>query len=296
MGVGAMKFYKSILVGLAVCSAAPLLAETLNNDAVIAMVGAGLGEETVIAKIKNSPNTFNLETANLIALKKQGLSDAVIAAMLDASTKAQVSANAMGMSDSPDPHAPHASGIYVLADWAAPSKMVRMDATAANQSKNSGMLGYALTGGLASVKVKTVLPNSVARVKVTKKRPVFYFYFDQANAGLSGGAPGSFSINGGGTPVTSPNEFSLVRFDIKKGNREATVGKMNIVGGKAGVMDKARVSFDYSDVAPGVFRVTSNEDLTPGEYGFVYSSANGGGVGIYGGGGMTSRIFDFSVQ
>jgi hypothetical protein len=291
-----MRFiFNLVAVGACLISGAAL-AETLNNASVVTLVKAGLGEATVIAKIQNSANSFDLSTDQLIALKGQGLSDAVIAAMLDASTKARVSSNASGASDSPNPMDPHASGIYVLSSWSENKKMVRMDATAANQSKNSGMLGYALSGGLASVKVKTVLPNAAARVKVSTARPEFYFYFDQANAGLSGGAPGSFSINGGGTPVTSPNEFSLVRFDIKKGNREATVGKMSITGGKAGVMDKARVSFSYSDVAPGVFKVTPDQDLAPGEYGFAYSTSNGGGVGVYGGGGITSRIFDFSVQ
>ncbi len=291
-----MKKLNLMFAAAALLCAGPALAETLNNNSVVAMVKAGLGEDTVIAKIRNSPNSFDLETDKLIALKHSGISDAIIAAMLDASTKSKVSTNAAGMSDSPDPTAPHASGIYVLADWNAAPKMVRMDATAANQSKNSGFLGYALTGGLASVKVKTVLPNGAARVKIASKRPTFFFYFDQANAGLSGGAPGGFFVAGGGTPVTSPNEFSLVRFDVKKGNREATVGSMSITGGKAGVMDKARVPFTYSDVSPGVFKVTVEQDMLPGEYGFVYSATSGGGVGVYGGGGITSRIFDFSVQ
>lgn len=291
-----MKQLLTVIAAGACFIASPALAETLNNATVVTLVKAGLGEATIIAKINGSANTFDLSTDQLIALKGQGLSDAVIAAMLEASTKARVSTNATAASDSPNPMDPHASGIYVLSDWTETPKMVRMDATAANQSKNSGMLGYALTAGLASVKVKTVLPNASARVKISGVRPSFYFYFDQANAGLSGGAPGSFSINGGGTPVTSPNEFSLVRFAIKKGNREATVGKMSITGGKAGVMDNARVAFSYADVAPGVFKVTPEADLTPGEYGFAYSSSNGGGVGIYGGGGITSRIFDFSVQ
>jgi hypothetical protein len=270
-------------------------AETLTNESIVALVGAGLGEDAIIAKIRNAASTFDLSKDKLIQLKKDGVPNGVLAAMLDASAKSSVSSTATGNSDSPDPTAPHASGIYVLNDWTAPSKMVRMDATAANQSKSGGMLGYALTYGLASMKTKAVLSNASARVKVTGKRPNFYFYFDQANASLSNGAPSGFFF-GGGSAVTSPNEFSLVRFDVKKGNREATTGKINITGGKSGVMDKARVSFTYADISPGVFKVYPEEDLAPGEYGFMYSAASGSGADMFGGGGGTMRIFDFTVQ
>ena len=269
--------------------AAPALGETLSNGSIIALSQAGLGPEAIVAKIHASPGAYDLGTDQLIALKKAGVADAVIAAMLEASGDSGVSANALGASDSTDPRAPHAAGIYLL----TPAKMVRMDATAGNQTKNSGLLGYAFTGGIAKMKIKTVLPNPTARVKATGVRPVFYFYFDQADASLS---HGGFWLAGPGATVTSPSEFSLVRFEKTKSGREVVLGQFNIGGMKTGVMDKARVPFSYADVSPGVFRVTPDADLPPGEYGFVYSAtATGTGVGFYGGGSMASRIFDFSV-
>jgi len=45
-------------------------AETLNNDTVIALARAGLGAETIIAKIKSSPGTYSLDTSDLIKLKQ----------------------------------------------------------------------------------------------------------------------------------------------------------------------------------------------------------------------------------
>ncbi len=268
--------------------------ETLTNDTVRTLAGAGLGDDAIIAKIRNSASAFDMSTDNLVQLKKDGITNPVIAAMIEASSKSRISSNAAGTSDSPDPAAPHASGIYLLADWQTPAKMIRMDATISNQTKTSDFLGYALTAGLASVKIKTVLPNSSARVKASGMRPVFYFYFDQANSLSNSGNTGFWSA--GASPVTSPNEFSLVKFDVRKANREAIVAKMSVAGAKSGVMDSARISYSYTDIAPGVFKVTPDQDLKPGEYGFIYSSSSGGGIGLYAAGATSSKIFDFTIQ
>jgi hypothetical protein len=276
----------------ALVMAVPAQAETLSNADVVELSSIGLGDEAVIAKIKTSSNQFQLTTDDMIALKKAGVSGAVIAAMLEASSGAAVSANAQMSGDSPDPLVPHPSGIYLLASWAEPPKMQVLDPTTSNQTKTGGFFGYAMTGGLASMSFKTVIPNSAARVKSTVTRPTFYFYFDQANRSLS--KDGQNAIWQSGT-VTSPNEFSLVRFDVKKNSREAKVGKFNIGGAKAGVMDKDRIAFSYETVVPGVFKVTPDADLPAGEYGFLYSSTTGGGVGMAGMGATTSKIFDFSI-
>jgi hypothetical protein len=277
----------ALLVLLALAFVVPAHAETLTNESVIAMSKAGLGPDTIIAKIRTSANTFDLSSDQLIALKQQNVPDVVIASMLNAS--AAVSASAASVSDSPDPRAPHASGIYLLDSSVTPLRMQRMDATTANQTKTTGVLAYAFTYGLAPVRIKTVLPNPTARIRTSLARPVFYFYFDQANASLSGSPIGGVWLPGA---VTSPNEFSLVRFEVDDGNREAVLGQFNITGMKTGVMDKARVAFSYADVSPGVFSVTPDADLPPGEYGFVYSVTSAGGAF---GGLASARIFDFEI-
>ena len=86
-----------------------------------------------------------------------------------------------------------------------------------------------------------------------------------------------------------------MRFNVKKDRREARVGSFNIAGAKTGVMDKDRISFSYEQVTPGVYRVTPSSDLEPGEYGFLYSMSAGSGPGMFGGGVMTARIFDFGI-
>ena len=277
----------------AVTFSVPVAAETLNNANVIELVKIGLGDEAVVAKIKASAAQFDTSTSALIALKQAGASSSVIAAMIEATNGANVSANAQMSSDSSDPKVPHPSGIYLLADWLPEPKMMVIDATTSNQTKTGGFLGYALTAGIASMSFKTVVPRPNARVVTQRTRPTFYFYFDQAGRSLSNGGGSAFWVAGA---VTSPNEFSLVRFDVKNDRREAKVGKFNIGGAKAGVMDKDRIPFTYTTIAPGVYEVKPDNELAGGEYGFIYSaSTGGGGVGIAGMGAQTSKIFDFSI-
>jgi hypothetical protein len=288
-----MKGWALIAAGCAALMGASAQAETLDNRKVVQLIKVGLGNEAVIAKINASATQFDVSTDALVALKTAGVPSPVIAAMIDASSGANVSSNAAASSDSPDPKAPHPSGIYLLETWrAAGGRMLVIDPTTSNQTKTGGFLGYALTGGIASMSFKTVIPNAHAHSVAQTGRPAFYFYFDRANRSLSGGAASTFWMNGS---VTSPNEFSLVRFDVKDNRREAKVGKLNIGGAKAGVMDKDRIPFSYTQIAPGVFEVKPDAALADGEYGFLYSSSTGTGAGMAGLGATTAKIFDFSI-
>src|SRR4051812_18606918 len=55
--------------------------ESLNNDAVIKLVKAGI-EDVVIGVIKQQPGNYSTSANDLVALKSAGLSDKVIAAMI----------------------------------------------------------------------------------------------------------------------------------------------------------------------------------------------------------------------
>ncbi|MDT7933983.1 MAG: hypothetical protein RQ833_05180 [Sphingomonadaceae bacterium] len=257
---------------------------TLRVEDVLALHSAGLGDEVLIAKIKASNQRFDLSTEQLLALKAKGLSSPVVAALV---SNGQTGAAAMSV-DSPDPSVPHPSGVYLLSDGAVPAKMVRMNATVSNQAKTGGILGYALTSGIASMSIKATIQNPTAPIAVQNSRPVFYFFFDESNPNQAQQA--STWLSGAAAVATSPNEFTLVKLMEKKGRREARVGSINIAGAKTGVMDSDRVAFDATLIRPGVFKVQPRAPLAPGEYGFLFglSGQNTGGA-------MTARVFDFSV-
>jgi hypothetical protein len=57
---------------------------TLTVDGVISLVGAGLSDDLIIAKIQKNGQAFDLSTDDMVRLKKAGASDAVMKAMMNA--------------------------------------------------------------------------------------------------------------------------------------------------------------------------------------------------------------------
>lgn len=267
---------------MAMAIAAPANAQTLSVDEIISLSKTGIGDEAIVAKIRSTETHMDLTVDQMLELKAKGVTGPVIAALLAEKKPAEVKLSL----DSPDPAVPHPAGVY-LVDNAA-NKMVRIDPVVTNQAKTGGILGYALTGGIASMSVKASIQNPTARTHTSEAKPSFYFFFDESNPSVA--TTNATWASGTAATVTSPSEFTLVQLMQKKDRREARVGSMNIGGAKTGVMDKDRLTFDYKMVRPGVFLVQPTKDLPKGEYGFMYSLSGGGA-----GGAMTARIFDFSI-
>ncbi len=162
-------------------------------------------------------------------------------------------------------------------------KMVMLEPTVYSQGKSGGVLASAMTYGIAKVKWKAVVEGSHANLKSSDSNMVFYFYFEEERAGLSHAAFGG---------TTTPNEFTLLRFDEKKNSRETVVMAANVFGSSSGTDEKANIHFSYTKLRPGVYKVTPNSPLPPGEYCFLSSA----GIGTYGAGSAgASRLFDFAV-
>jgi len=67
---------------------APAAPAGLTVDGVISLVGAGISDDLIIAKIQKSGQTFDLGTDEMVRLKKAGASDAVMKAMMNATPAA----------------------------------------------------------------------------------------------------------------------------------------------------------------------------------------------------------------
>jgi hypothetical protein len=274
------RMLRAAVTAVLLTAEAGFAAEPLTVEDVVALSAAGLGDEAIVAKVKASGTRFDLSTNEMIALRGKGVSGPVLAAMLSSGSGAAAAVSA----DSGDPMVQHPTGVYVLTG----TKMARMTATVSNQSKTGGIIGYALTAGIASASVKASIQNETSRVQTADHAPTFFFFFDEANA--DGRISATWTSGDGGT-IQSPGEFTLVRLMKKDGRREARVGSFNIGGAKAGVMDKDRIAFDFQLVRAGVYKVTANAPLTPGEYGFLFSLRAGAGAN----GAAGARIFDFTV-
>lgn len=271
----------SVAATTALLFSTPALADGLAIEDIVTLSEMNLGDDAIIAKIRAENARFDLSTDQMIDLKRRGVSNAVIAAMVE--TGVVDTAAEMSM-DSPDPMVPHPAGIYLLKGSGEAAKMLRIDPTSSSQTKTGGIFGYALTGGLAPMSMKVSIPGATSRAQASQK-PYFYFFFDQAAQGAQAG-----SFLGSTYLGSSPAEFNLIKFNAKKDRREAKIGKISIGGAKMGIMDEDRIPIDYELVRAGVYKVKAASPLEPGEYAFLYSVAGGQG------GAAGARIFDFSVR
>ena len=276
----------TLLFGL---TAGAALAETLNNESIITLVKAGVGEDSIVAKIKQSPSQYEISVQDLIRLKKANVPSRVITVMIEATSIKPSVANLTSSTESRDPLIPHHPGVYVLTDRSEAARMVAITPTTSRQTKSGGFWSYALTGGIVSMSFKAIVPGAHARSQSTQSRPIFYFYFEQ------NGQPAS-SMFAMSDIITDPTAFALVRFEVKKDHREKKVGKYNITGIKSGLAEKDRIPFTYSLLSPGIYEVIPVIDLMPGEYGFVIDPAASSASTVAGVGRFNTKVFDFSVK
>jgi hypothetical protein len=264
--------------------------EAMTNDEVISLTKAGLASSIIIGKIRSSKGAFDTSTDGLIKLKQAGVGDDVVAAMFEAnsgrsgsSTATTVSAASSGNGDPNDPMSKHSYGIYLYEEKDGVRKMTQLQPNVSAQNRTGGGFTAAVTPfGLGKVKTKANLPGRTANLQLTTTSPVFYFYLDTSSGGLN---------TASGIP-SSPNEFTLVRFNQRSDNREVTIAKANSWGGKGGLSDEYVVPLKAEDMGNGVFKVTATADMKKGEYGFYLVNSGNSNVNA----GIGSKFFDFGIN
>lgn len=265
--------------------------EVLTNESIIELHKMGFGEDVLIGKIQSTGCNFDVSLDGLKALKEAEIPDAVIRKMIEAgSPSTNDRPSQQPVTDPNDPLSPQSPGIYLFDENSTPA-LTKIEPSVYSQAKSGGMWKTALTYGAAKTKMKAVLAGPTANLSISNSKPVFYFYFEEAESGLS--------YQNGAT--TSPNEFILAEFTVnrKKKSRELVVGQFNYYGSQSGAIDKTVRPFDFERLAPGIYRVTPKEPLGDGEYGFYYAgSTPPTAYGFYGvvGGTGGGKVFDFSIR
>jgi len=245
-------------VGLSLPGATSLAQEVLTNDSVIQMVKAGLPEAVVIAKIKSTSSKFDLKTDSLVSLKKAGVSDKVLEAMVAAGSGSAPTTGAM-----PAPPAPAVAAgalkntdvIYQLVG----GKYVEMFATSANLETNMAFF---------QSKSEVVLEGKKAQYRTTDKQPVFLSTYSSTDAPLVRLKQGD---------------------DHNDRNLKIGSGAFMPFGGtqKMGVRNEDKIPVTIERDPRGFYKVTPSAALPPGEYGFILATGFGAGSG---------KIYDFGVD
>ncbi len=244
------------ILALALSLALPLLAEeALTNQDVVKMISAGLGEAVIVAKVREAPAVdFHLGVDDLLALRRAGVSEAVVQAMLDRS-KAAV----------PEPAQAVAVGLGMdlvavslkTAEGRAPLRIVRGDMSSAGFGPyRNSFVNY---------------PGLRARVRTHERRPTLLV---KSETPLEGG------------------RYFLAKLDSDTGNGVRSLkvssfksGLRAMFGSDRGVMapdSDWTIPFETAEESPGLWRVTPKRDLEPGEYGwYVHLTAGPQGAGLF---------------
>ena len=249
--------------------------ETLTNESIVSMVKGGLSEAVVLARIRSGPANFDTSTTSLVALKKAGVSDKVIEAMVSAPKAGGASAAA--------PAAPAAPAAGTATPPPAVSAAARSSAGGAASNLPRDSI-YHLNGAkyqelqpqvieietnvaFFSQKSEVVLGGRKAEYRIADKQPQFYSYFAPTEALLVKLKPGD-----------SKNDRNL-----KMGS-----GGYHPFGGSSrqGVRSEDRIAVKSEREANGFYRITPSTPLPAGEYAFIVLSGSSAG----------GRMFDFGVD
>jgi hypothetical protein len=249
--------------------------KVLKNADVVKLKTLGFGDDLIIQKIKSSKCEFDTELDGLTALKQASISEKVISAMMEAGSGGSEQTAAVKVADPNNPSSPHESGIWLYEEREGKPHMTQLEPSVYSQSQ-SGNLFVLQFGG--TTKTKAVLSGAHANIETTNHRPVFYFYFDKTQSGLSDNR----------AIATSPNQYILANFEVNEKDNQRTVatGQMNAFSGtKQGTDAEALRSFRNEKLAPGIYKVWLDHDLKNSEYGFYFAANTHGG-----------NVFDFRIN
>jgi hypothetical protein len=271
-----------LVVVLAFACSASLVAQdaakkTMSNQDVIDMVGLGLGDELVISKIHASHDTkFDTELDAMKALKAAKVSDAVIAAMINPNPPAPVAAAPVAAAPVAPPDDPNLPPKEVGVYWRDGKTWVPIDGQNVSQAKIGGRMAHAFSYGIAAKHWNAYVQGPVSKNRVKDFKPIFYIYTMEGMA---------------------PTDYVILKLDKKGDRRQFEVGSVGgWVGGKSGVRESNMRSFKSERVALRTYKITLDQELKAGEYGFFMLTGQAMAMGNgETGGNAQGRIFDFTI-
>ena len=259
----------------------PKTGESLTVEEVVNLSKAGFSEEVIITKIRKNGKAFDLNAAELVELKRIGITDAIIKFLLDPSQpytpppppSPPVSKSSDASGGLPPPAPPPAKH-YPPDDFASkvPSEpgLYRFPAEAPVRVDIKILLGTKEDAGLGKVlmkkgKIIAYLVGPASKTRIKEPAPVFYMRLPEGKA---------------------IEEVVLVAFDRRADRREIEMGPP---GPKQELKAQAMRQFDSLEVGPGLFKLTTAK-LAKGEYLFFQLGSAEPPKGSYGKG------FDFAID
>jgi hypothetical protein len=259
----------------------PKSSESLTVEEVVQLSKAGFSEDVIITKIRKNGKAFDLNSAELVELKKLGIGDSIIKFLLDPSqpyappppaplpspTRSDAPS---ALPTPPPPPAKHYPADNYASKVPPEPSLYRFQGSVPVKVDIKILLGTKEGAGLGKVlmkkgKVIGYLVGQAAKTRITEPAPVFYMRLPDGKA---------------------IEEVVLVAFDRKADRREIEMGPP---GPKQELKAEAMRQFDSLEVGPGLFRLTAAK-LGRGEYLFFQLGSGEPPKGSYGKG------FDFAID
>lgn len=255
--------------------------KTLRNQDIISMVQLGLSEDVIIAKVRAASaagaeaTNFDTSVDGLKALKAANVPDSVVKVMINPALPPTIVAATSPMTVDPNLPPPEV-GVY----WKDGGSFVLIPGQAVTQTKVGGRAGSFFTDGMRNQHWDATLNGPTSNNRVKDRRAVFYLYVPDGS---------------------SSSDYALISLNKKSDHREFQIGSFGgVTGGKSGVKKDKEIGIKAEHVGIRTYRVTLEEDLKPGEYGFFLGTGqadtmSGAMGGNRSGGAAAGRIYDFTI-
>jgi hypothetical protein len=276
----------SFLVSFAIGSAggqdSTSLRQRLTNQDVIEMTKLGLSDDVIIAKIRKAYETgtdavsFDTSVDGLKALKAANVSESIIKVMINpAPPPAAIVAGANPMTIDPSLPPPEV-GVY----WRDEGKFLLVQGQMVTNTKAGGKAGSLFTYGLRNQHWDATIEGPTSKNVVRDRKPVFYLYVPEG---------------------TDSSDYVLLKLNKKDNRREFQVGSFGgVSGGKSGVQKDKEIPFHAEHLGIRVYKLTLDDALKPGEYGFfmgtgISQTMTASRGGSRSGGAASGRVYDFTI-
>ena len=247
--------------------------QTMDNVAVIKMTKAGLSPDIVVASVSSLAGHYDVSPDALISLKKAGVGDAVISAMIAKNSGGSSAAtSSVGAGAMPGMSANGPGGIPAGVDSVG---VYYKSKDGTWNEVGAEVVNFKTAGALKHI-------GSAGIVKGDLNGHVVGFH---SHLELSPGSEFILYVPEG----TSPGEYQLIRFRIGGDSREfrsLTGGVVHTSGGAA----RDTVEFTSKKLAPRVYSITLPSDAAKGEFGFL-PPVDSGGKNVN----SSGKIYTFTV-
>ncbi len=219
----------------------------LDNASVLKLHTAGLGDDVIVTTINSSPGHYALSTDDLISLKRAGISDSIVSAMLRKNSGAGTPVATASKTTGADSSAAIPPGV-------TDAGVYYQDGTGQYQEINPEIVNYKSGGVLKGLASGGIIKGD-----------------------LNGNINGRTSKLPLSSPITiviytlegqSPNEYQLLRMHQNSNSREFRSKTGGIVHQSTGA-NRDALGFDPKKLGPHVYQFTLPADVGKGEYGLL---------------------------